>query len=97
MQQPNTNYIQLQPTMPRTASSNPVTFNVGISTRSTTTAGTHNDHDIRQYLRDVQAQFFKDKKDQQLPDLPLNLYNASIIAMCKCSKIFHKSNKKRRK
>jgi hypothetical protein len=59
----------------------PVTFNAGISTRSTATAGIRNDHDIRQYLRDVplpprvygfsqqqqrdvQAHFFKDKKDQ---------------------------------
>jgi hypothetical protein len=68
-----------------------------ISRTTTSIVTTRNDHEIRQCLnqiplpprgyqfseqqRDAHAQFFKDEQDQQLPDLRLDLYNASIIAM----------------
>jgi hypothetical protein len=82
-----------------TISSNLFPLNTRTSARSSAIAGTRNDREIRQCLddvplpprgyqfsqeqREVQAQFFKDKKDQQLPSLPLDFYNASIIAVCK--------------
>ena len=71
----------------------------GMSTRPSTTGAIRSDQSIRQCLndvplpprdyefsaqqRDIQARFFRDKKDRQLPDLRLDLYDASIIAICK--------------
>ena len=85
-QQGNAIYVQREPTTTTLAGSSAI-------------AGTRNDREIRQRLdgvplpprgyqfsqeqRDAQAQFFKDKKDQQLPSLPLDFYNTSIIAVCK--------------
>jgi hypothetical protein len=81
MQQPDTNYIQLQPTIPRTASSNLVTFNAGISTRSTTTAGTRNDHDIQQYLRDLPLppRVYEFSEQQQQRDVRAHFFKDKIF------------------
>lgn len=83
-QEQNANYMQPEPA-------------TVIATAAAATA--RNDHQIQQYLHEVplpprgykfsqqqreeQVQFFKDKKDQKLPDLPLDLYNAFVIAVCK--------------
>ncbi len=74
-----------------------------ITTTTTTTSTSHHDLEIQSYLRNIplaphgyefsqqqyhaQIRFFKEKKHQQLPDLPLDLYNASIIVVCKCIQI----------
>ncbi len=87
-QQNNLNYRQSEPT----------------TTRTTVTS--HPDHEIQSYQRDIplppygyefsqqqyhaQVQFFKEKKNQQLPNLPLDLYNASIIVVCKYIKFYTK-------
>ena len=70
----------------------------GTSIRSSTTGAIRSDQSIRQCLndvplpprdyefseqqRDAQARFFRDKKDRQLPELRLDLYDASIITVC---------------
>ncbi|CAF3147141.1 unnamed protein product [Rotaria sp. Silwood2] len=81
--QQNTNYHQF------------ATIAMTAATRST--VAPRSDHEIRQCLQDVplsprgfqfseqqrdaQTEFFKYKKDLQLPNLPLDLYDASIIAV----------------
>ena len=75
------------------------------SSSSFTTIESQDDLEINTYLRNIplpptgygfskqqadeQRQFFKNKKHQQLPNLPLDLYNASVIVVCKLIISFH--------
>ena len=41
------------------------------------------DYQFSKQQRDAQTEFFRNKKDKQLPVLPLNLYDAAVIVVCK--------------
>ena len=92
LQQENVDYIKSEQVIASSTSTRSFTT-------ATTTSTIRNDADIQLCLnniplpphnyhfskqqRDAQIDFFRNRKDQQLPDLPLNLYDASVIVVCK--------------
>ncbi|CAF1488345.1 unnamed protein product [Adineta steineri] len=96
-QEQNMNYIPSESTTAYFLHLNPRISTRYSSSSSSSSFVTRNDREIRQCLshiplppvgyqfseqqRDAQVEFFKYKQDYQLPDLPLDLYNASIIAV----------------